>query len=71
MAPAHNVVSASLEHMGFRVVAINIAYCSLGDPVINLLLRMGEDESVPFLLVCKARSEQFIMPPKKQLKLIQ
>ena len=70
MAPAHGVVSASLEHMGFRVVAINIAYCSLGDPVINLL-RMGEDESVPFLLVCKARSEQFIMPPKKQLKLIQ
>ena len=50
MAPARGVMSACLEHMGFRVVAVDIAYCSLGGPVLNLLLRIGENQNILFLL---------------------
>ena len=57
MAPARgDVVSASLEHMGFRVVAIDIAYCSLGGPVLNLFLCISENQNIRFLLVREART---------------
>ena len=46
------VILASFEHMDFRVVAGNVAYCSLGGLVLNLLLIlcMGENQSILFLL---------------------
>ena len=45
-----------LAYMGFRVVAIsiNIADCSPGGPVLNLL-RMGKIQNTLFPLVHKAR----------------
>ena len=39
--------------MCFRVVAINIAFCSLSGPVLNLL-RMGENQNILFVLVHEA-----------------
>ena len=50
---ARGVVSASLEHMGFRVVAVNIAYFSLSGPVLNLL-RRGKNQSILLLRVHQA-----------------
>ena len=47
-------VSSLLAKMGFRVVAINIANCSLSDPVLNLLLCTGENQNIMFLLVYEA-----------------
>ena len=44
-------------------MAINIADCSLGDPVLNLL-HMGENQNIQFLVVF----EQFIMSSKEKLK---
>ena len=46
-------VSYWLAKMGFRVVAIIIADCSLGGPVLNLL-RIGENQNIVFLLVREA-----------------
>ena len=54
VAPARSVVSVSLESMGFTVVAINIAYCSLCGPVLNFLLRIGENQNILFLLAHEA-----------------
>ena len=70
MAPAHGdgVVSASLERMSFRVVTINIAYCSLGGLVLNLLLRMGEIKTSCFFFFMKYVFEQFMMTTKTKLK---
>ena len=52
-APVRSVILASLEHKSCRMVAVNIAYCSLGGSVLNLL-RMGENQNILFLLVRKA-----------------
>ena len=40
--------------MGFRVVAVNIAYCSLGGLVLSLLLHMGKNQNILFLHVREA-----------------
>ena len=68
-APIHGVLSASREHMGLRVVAINIAYCSLGGLVLSLLLRMGKNQNILFLLVreaCVSTIHDAIIEKKKQ-----
>ena len=54
--------------MGFWVVAINIAFCSLGGPVLNLL-RMGENQNILFILVHEAAVRTICdATKKKQLK---
>ena len=55
---AHGVISSSLEQLGFRLVGIDIVYCGISSPVLNLLLHVGEKETKPAF-------GQFVTPPKK------
>ena len=62
----NSVVSANLEQFGFRVVAINIANCSLGGPVLDSSCTWAKIKTSCFFFR-KHASEQFVMPPKKKL----
>ena len=70
MALACGIVLASLHGFQSGGYCINIADCSLGGPVLNLLLHMGENQNILFFLFTKQVFEQFMMQPKKNLRLI-